>query len=78
MRLTYSVLCDSMQAVGSASNVSCNGSYQQPHYYYYILRRFTGTVKELLLNTNIQNFFAFHSKKNVDLFKTIVSNDVLY
>ena len=49
MRLTYSVLCDSMQEVGSASNVSCNGSYQQPHYYYYILRRFTSTVKELLL-----------------------------
>ena len=49
MRLTYSVLCDSMQEVGSASNVSCIGSYQQPHYYYYILRRLTATVKELLL-----------------------------
>ena len=49
MRLPYSVLCDSMQEVGSASNVSCIGSYQQPHYYYYILRRFTATVKELLL-----------------------------
>ena len=49
MRLTYSVLCDSMQEVGSASNMSCKGSYQQPHYYYYILRRFTATVKELLL-----------------------------
>ena len=49
MRLTYSVLCDSMQEVGSASNMSCKGSYQQPHYYYYILRRFTATVKALLL-----------------------------
>ena len=49
MRLTYSVLCDSMQEVGSASNMSCKGSYQQPHYYYYILRRFTATVKGLLL-----------------------------
>ena len=49
MRLTYSLLCDSMQEVGSTSNVSCIGSYQHPHYYYYILRRFTATVKELLL-----------------------------
>ena len=30
-----------------------------------------------LLSTNIQNFFVFYSKKNIDLFKTIVSSDIL-
>ena len=65
MRLTYSVLCDSMQEVGSASNMSCKGSYQQPHYYYYILRRFTATVKGLLLQATKYKY----SKLFVTLFK---------
>ena len=30
-----------------------------------------------LLSTNIQNFCVFYSKKNIDLFKPVVSNDIL-